>query len=250
MTNHEHDKPAKSEQTISPEKLRNLKNAIATFLGELPPRETTLLDYDGILSLKDYDTSIKLARSGGFLNIFGTVIHHQDHGIIAPVLLHVSHGSEQYGPDHDDDFELIASDSATHGDTFTLDDSGKLIDSAETLRFVDSKAIAAREAELLADPDFSPVSFPSGIVMPNVQATPTGEVYTDGEILTDQAKMGAATARLTLYLRDSEQTAQLQRTITAHNVARQETGTAITDERAERAIAILAEALETLPRVG
>lgn len=244
--NHKHESLDGNErEEASSEKLTALQNTVKTFLGQLEPAIVTPFDEDEILSLAHYDTSIALPRSGGLLNVFGSVIIHKDYGIVTPSYLSISHGSERFGPACNNMFDLTTFDRAVQQE-FSVK-GREVVNSDVAMRFVDTAAIKNRSAELMADPDFSPTSFPSGIVLPDMQVTPAGDIYDNGEVLVDQAQVGAVAVKFTVHLTDPEKTAAMQRILTADEQARKEVSSLVTDERAEHVIATLAEALEAIP---
>ena len=235
------------QNPLSPEKLALLDTAIKTLLGEIQPTE--IYDIDEMVSIQSYDTFIALPRSGGFLTLNGSMLHHQDHGLTAPAILTISHGSRPYGPSKTNEFQFVVSDSTLFDEaTPSIDDNGLVVNSQPRRYFVDHKAITTRANQLLDDPNFSPVGFPAGTtILPNMEVLPTGDISTDGETLFSQKYIGGVSVTTSVDLTDPEQAANVQRWLAATDQAKQEIGIDVTDERAERVIALLLEALETQP---
>lgn len=234
MQNHENKKTNKDSEA-SPETMTALNNTLAVFIDACTPSDTS--EFEDGFSMDTYESSIELPEGKGYLNLTGVTIKHDVHGIITKAMFTVSHGSADRGPGMSDDFRLIIDNPSV----FANDGRGLSADD-ETFLFVDQKSIDARKQELVADPNFTPTSFtPRGIVMPSFNMTPAGDIYENGHEFNDQQNIGAIGLGMRFRFQNDEDLAKFQKSQAASDQARNEIGSTLTDERAERVMTLLAQ---------
>jgi hypothetical protein len=228
----------------SSETMTALNNTVNTFLEALPPKQVEEQG-DG-WSYRQYDTD--LTDGDAFVRITASVVCHDEFGLVQRPMVEIIRGVAQDGPDMSSDFSFSIRDAAIWNDEpLTLDDDGNVIaGSDERFSFIDKVAIDARKKELLADPSFDGPS--QAVTLPNMQTTPSGEIYQDGvEAVTHSNPLPGIAISSTFRCANDEVAANYQRQMAVVEQAYRDVSTELTEERAERIIAMLARLYAELP---
>lgn len=224
------------EKEISPDKLIALNNTITTFLKESSPERE---DYEDGYTVRSYDIDCALA-DGSHASISGVTLGHED-GSQTPMLLYVNHGSARGGRERSDDFSFTM--STTVGEV-AEDESGAPEEATVGMHFTDTQAIDARKKVLLAQPEVLTAGVEGGVIMPNLGVTPAGDIYEDGQRYDTRSSSGALSVGMSLRFKDDAEVERFQRWQAAYHQARKDVGSGMTNERADRVIAVLAQALQ------
>lgn len=223
------------EQEVSSEKMAQLNSALTILLEKLPPTEVQ--EEDG-WTTKTHE--ISLEEEGKIIHLTALTIAYGNLGVVQRPLITIDAGRARSGFGYGDDFRFRLEDLAfAAGDPLTIDETGTVISgSREVFSFTDTKAIEERKQELLDDLMFEGLS--RGVTLPNLQTTPSGEIYQDGVVIVKQDNPLPETAvRTTLYPGSDDEASVHRRRMAAWERACKEVGSLLTNERADRVIAML-----------
>ena len=168
------------------------------------------------------------------------LICHKDFGVVSRELVHIERGDGSVDPDFGSDFVFTIHNASALGDPLTIDNkTGKVISGVNEVReFEDNFAIEVRKQQLLDDPTFCG-NVSSGVVVPNLQMTPSGEIYEDGSLTLDEKQLGVLCVKTTFSHTNEDDRRVFERQSTAYVKARNDVGTELTTERMVRLIGLL-----------
>lgn len=218
----------------SPEDIEQFHHTLDKFLLSLPKKE--VVDDDGWYTVRcqadftDGDHEVYVAAR---------LICHKDFGVVSRESVHIARGSGSVGSDAGSDF-VFTVDNTSGDQSLTIDiETGKVISGVNEVReFEDNFAIEVRKQQLLDDPTFCG-NVSSGVVVPNLQMTPSGEIYEDGSLTLDEKQLGVLCVKTTFSHANEDDRRVFERQSTAYVKARNDVGTELTTERMVRLIGLL-----------
>lgn len=224
-----------SEQAPSSEQMAALRNSLDNLFGQLKPRRVE--ECGNGFTIKNYD--VTAPSSGRFVHISAAMLHHDTaSNPIQRIYVSVGRGSEEVGPDMFDDFKCTIQDTASlDGQKIEIRDDGiAIVEPREAIHYMDNAAIDARREEILEDKKFDSISS-RGVVLPNLQLTPSGEIYQDGVEVADNfspKSLPELAISSSFMFNTDEEAAEFQRSVAASEQARREIGTDLTSERIKK----------------
>ena len=224
-----------SEQAPSSEQMAALRNSLDNLFGQLKPRRVE--ECGNGFTIKNYD--VTAPSSGKFVHISAAMLQHDAaSNPIQRIYVSVGRGSEEVGPDMFDDFECTIQDTASlDGQKIEIGDDGiAIVEPREAIHYMDNAAIDARREEILEDKNFDSISS-RGVVLPNLQLTPSGEIYQDGVEVADNfspKSLPELAISSSFMFNTDEEAAKFQRSVAASEQARREIGTDLTSERIKK----------------
>lgn len=220
----------------SPEEIEQFHNTLDKFLFSLPKK--IIDDGSGWRTVR---CQADFTDGDHEVNAAAKLICHKDFGVVSRELVHIARGAGGVCPDFGSDFVFtIHSTSASEGQPLTIDtETGKVISGvSEVIEFEDNAAIEVCQQQLLDDLTFCG-NTSSGVVVPNFQMMPSGEVYQDGSLTLDEKQLGKLCVKIT-FLHDNEDDRMVfERQSAAYTKARKNIGTELTTERMGRLIEVL-----------
>lgn len=169
------------------------------------------------------------------------LICHKDFGVVSRELVHIARGAGSVDPDFGSDFVFtVHNASALRDQTLTIDiATGKVTSGVnEVMEFEDNAAIEVYQQHLLDDLMFCS-DVPAGVVVPNFQVTPSGEVYEDGSLTLDEKQLGIFCVKTAFSHTNEDDRMVFERQSAAYAKARKDIGTELTTERMIRLIEVL-----------
>lgn len=224
-----------SEQAPSSEQMAALRNSLDNLFGQLKPRRVE--ECGNGFAIKNYD--VTAPSSGKFVHISAAMLHHDTaSNPIQRIYVSVGRGSEEVGPDMFDDFKCTIQDTASlDGREIEIGNDGiAIVEPREAIHYMDNAAIDARREEILEDKNFDSISS-RGVVLPNLQLTPSGEIYQDGVEVADNfspKSLPELAISSSFMFNTDEEAAEFQRSVAASEQARREIGTDLTSERIKK----------------
>ena len=218
----------------SPEEIEQFHDTLDKFLLSLPKK--IIDDGNGWCAVRcqadftDGDHKVYVAAR---------LIRHKDFGVVSRELVRIVRGTGSVGPDVGSDFVFTVYN--TSGDqSLTIDiETGKVTSGVnEVMEFEDNAAIEVRQQQLLDDPTFCG-NVSSGVVVPNLQMTPSGEIYEDGSLTLDEKQLGVLCVKTTFSHTNDDDRMVLERQSAAYDEAQKDIGTELTTERMVRLIGLL-----------
>lgn len=220
----------------SPEEIEQFHNTLDKFLFSLPKK--IIDDGSGWYTARcqadftDGDHEVHAAAR---------LICHKDFGVVSRELVHIARGAGSADPDFGSDFVFTVHNASTLRDqTLTIDiATGKVTSGVnEVMEFEDNAAIEAYQQHLLDDLMFCS-NAPAGVVVPNFQVTPSGEVYEDGSLTLDEKQLGIFCVKTAFSHTNEDDRMVFERQSAAYAKARKDIGTELTTERMVRLIEVL-----------
>lgn len=219
----------------SPEEIEQFHNTLDKFLFSLPKK--IIDDGNGWRAVRcqadftDGDHKVYAAAR---------LICHKDFGVVSRESVHIARGVGGVGSDAGSDFVFTIHNASALGDPLTIDNkTGKVTSGVnEVMKFEDNAAIEVRQQQLLDDPTFCG-NVSSGVVVPNLQMTPSGEIYEDGSLTLDEKQLGIFCVKTTFSHADEDDRRVFERQSAAYAKARNDVGTELTTERMVRLIGLL-----------
>lgn len=226
------------ERDISPETLEIMNQTLNHLFDVLPVVRD---EEEGEWHFKAYNSVLLTEK--GYASVSARVLYHKKFGLVQRPFVTIHHGKAESGLDMMSDFMFSIEDMAIHGDApLTIDgDNGNVIAGTdERLSFHDNPAIDARAEELLGDSEFHGSA--QGVVLPNFQKTPSGEIYQDGSELANHVNpMPELATSSTISFSNDEEAIAFQRQMAAYRQATKDVGTHMTEGRALRVVALAEE---------
>ena len=218
----------------SPEEIKQFHNTLDKFLLSLP--KEVIDDGNGWCTVR---CQTDFTDGDHEVYVDARLICHKDFGVVSRELVNIARGSGGADPDFGSDFVFTVYN--TSGDqSLTVDiETGKVTSGVnEVMEFEDNAAIEVRQQQLLDDLMFCGDA-PAGVVVPNFQVTPSGEVYEDGSLTLDEKQLGVFCVKTAFFHTNEDDRMVFERQSAAYAKARKNIGTELTTERMVRLIEVL-----------
>lgn len=221
------------DTTPSPEELRQFDSMLDEFLLSL--RNEVIDEGDGWSTVQ---CQAEVADGNHVVYVFARFIRHKDFGTVSREFIHIARGTESVGPGLGSDFALTIR-NASEGPLTIDTETGEVISGVrEVIKFEDNAAIKARKQQLLDDLMFDG-SVSTGVVIPNLKVTSSGEIYKDGLSTLDHKQLGGLCVKTTVFHDNEDDRRVFERQCAAYAQARKDVGTELTTERMARVIEVL-----------
>ena len=220
----------------SPEEIEQFHNTLDKFLLSLP--KEVIDDGNGWYTVR---CQTDFTDGDHEVYVDARLICHKDFGVVSRELVHIARGAGSVDLDFGSDFVFtIHNTSASEGQPLTIDiETGKVISGVnEVMEFEDNAAIEVCQQQLLDDLTFCG-NTSSGVVVPNFQMTPSGEIYQDGSLTLDEKQLGKFCVKTTFLHDNEDDRTVFERQSAAYTKARKNIGTELTTERMGRLIEVL-----------
>lgn len=217
----------------SPEELEQFHNTLDDFLLSLPKE---VVDERG-----GWSTVLcraEVADGDHKVYVVATLICREQSCVVSREFVRIMRGVGDVGSDIGSDFELTIRNVS--GEPLTVNtETGEVTSGVcEAVEFADNAAIEARQQQLLDDLMFDG-STSTGIVIPKLQMTPSGEIYEDGSLTLDQKRLGELCVKTTVSHVNEDDRRVFERQSAAFAQARKDIGAELTTERMSRVTEVL-----------
>lgn len=170
--------------------------------------------------------------------VVATLICHEQSGVVSREFIRIMRGIGDVGSDIDSDFVFTISNDSEEPLTINTETGEVTSGVREAVEFADNAAIEARQQELLDDLMFDG-SASTGIVIPKLQMTPSGEIYEDGSLTLGQKQLGELCVKTTVSHVNEDDRRVFERQSAASAQARKDIGTELTTGRMARVTEVL-----------
>lgn len=223
----------RSDTIPSPEELEQFHNTLDKFLLSLP--QETVNDSGGWSTVR---CRAEVADGDHEVYVVATLIRHEKSGVVSREFVRIMRGVGDVGSDIGSDFVFTISNAS--GGPLTINtETGEVISGVnEVMEFKDNAAIEERRQQLLDDLMFDR-NTSTGVVIPNLQVTPSGEIYEDGSLTLDQKQLGALCVKTAVFHASEDDRRVFERQNAAYDQARNDVGTELTTERMARVTEVL-----------
>lgn len=223
----------RSDTIPSPEELEQFHNTLDKFLLSLP--QETVNDSGGWSTVR---YRAEVADGDHEVYVVATLIRHEKSGVVSREFVRIMRGVGDVGSDIGSDFVFTISNDS--GGSLTINtETGEVISGVnEVMKFEDNAAIEVRRQQLLDDPAFYGRAS-AGVVIPNLQVTPSGEIYEDGSLTLDQKRLGALCVKTAVFHASEDDRRVFERQSAASAQAQKDIGTELTTKRMARVTEVL-----------